>query len=327
MTSTTAPPAIALRAVTKSFGEVHAVRDVDLQVGQGEVVAYLGPNGAGKTTTIDMVLGLSQPSSGSVSVFGMSPREAIDRGLVSAVLQTGGLLPDLTVLETIRYTAALFPAPLAVDEVLQRAGIAQLADRKVGKCSGGEQQRVRFAMALVSDPELIILDEPTAGMDVAGRRTFWENIRADAGRGRTVVFATHYLDEADAYADRVVLLRKGEIVADGTAAEVRALGTGRTVRATWPGVDESALAGIPQAESVELRGEQILVQTGDSDTVARHLLNHTPARDLEIIARGLEDAFVALTGDQVVPPDPAATEPTATTTTTTTTTSTTRSLR
>ena len=304
MTSTTAPPAIALRAVTKSFGEVHAVRGVDLQVGQGEVVAYLGPNGAGKTTTIDMVLGLSQPSSGSVSVFGMAPREAIDRGLVSAVLQTGGLLPDLTVRETIRYTAALFPAPLAVDEVIERAGIAELADRKVGKCSGGEQQRVRFAMALVSDPELIILDEPTAGMDVAGRRTFWENIRADAGRGRTVVFATHYLDEADAYADRVVLLRKGEIVADGTAAEVRALGTGRTVRATWPGVDESTLAGIPQAQSVEVRGEQILVHTGDSDAVARHLLNHTPARDLEILARGLEDAFVALTGDQAATLDP-----------------------
>ena len=146
----------------------------------------------------------------------------------------------------------------------------------MGKCSGGEQQRVRFAMALVSDPELIILDEPTAGMDVAGRRTFWENIRADAGRGRTVVFATHYLDEADAYADRVVLLRKGEIVADGTAAEVRALGTGRTVRATWPGADQSALAGIPHAQSVEVRGEQVLVHTGDSDAVARHLLNHTP---------------------------------------------------
>lgn len=304
MTSTTAPPAIALRAVTKSFGEVHAVRGVDLQVGQGEVVAYLGPNGAGKTTTIDMILGLTQPSSGSVSVFGMAPREAIDRGLVSAVLQTGGLLPDLTVRETIRYTAALFPAPLAVEAVLERAGIAELADRKVGKCSGGEQQRVRFAMALVSDPELIILDEPTAGMDVAGRRTFWENIRADAGRGRTVVFATHYLDEADAYADRVVLLRKGEIVADGTAAEVRALGTGRTVRATWPGVDESTLAGIPQAQSVEVRGEQILVHTGDSDAVARHLLNHTPARDLEILARGLEDAFVALTGDQAATLDP-----------------------
>ena len=315
MTSTTAPPAIALRAVTKSFGEVHAVRGVDLQVGQGEVVAYLGPNGAGKTTTIDMILGLTQPSSGSVSVFGMAPREAIDRGLVSAVLQTGGLLPDLTVRETIRYTAALFPAPLAVEAVLERAGIAELADRKVGKCSGGEQQRVRFAMALVSDPELIILDEPTAGMDVAGRRTFWENIRADAGRGRTVVFATHYLDEADAYADRVVLLRKGEIVADGTAAEVRALGTGRTVRATWPGVDESTLAGIPHAQSVEVRGEQILVHTGDSDAVARHLLNHTPARDLEILARGLEDAFVALTGDQAAEPDRVASTPSPTATT------------
>ena len=138
MTSTTAPPAIALRAVTKSFGEVHAVRGVDLQVGQGEVVAYLGPNGAGKTTTIDMILGLTQPSSGSVSVFGMAPREAPGYSSIAGLVLTGGLLPDLTVRETIRYTAALFPAPLAVEAVLERAGIAELADRKVGKCSGGE---------------------------------------------------------------------------------------------------------------------------------------------------------------------------------------------
>ena len=189
-------PAVRLAGVTKDFAQdgqsVHAVRGIDLELAQGEVVAILGPNGAGKTTTIDMVLGLSQPTSGEVSVLGLQPRAAIARGLVSAVMQTGGLLKDLTVRETVRYTASLFADTEDVDTVLATAGIAGIADRKVGKCSGGEQQRLRFAMALLPDPALLLLDEPTTGMDVEGRRTFWAAIRADAARGRTVVFATHY---------------------------------------------------------------------------------------------------------------------------------------
>ena len=230
----TQPLAIDLQGLHKSFGAVEAVKGVDLNVASGEVVAFLGPNGAGKTTTIDMILGLSQPTAGQVSVFGMQPRQAISRGLVSAVMQTGGLLKDLTVEETARYTASLFTHTRPVAEVLQRAGISDIADRRVGKCSGGEQQRLRFAMALLSDPELLILDEPTTGMDVEGRRSFWGSIRHDTAEGRTVLFATHYLEEADAYADRIILLRHGQIVADGTSSEVKALAAGRTVRATWP---------------------------------------------------------------------------------------------
>src|SRR6478735_7106386 len=152
------PPAVWLRDLSKHFGHVQAVRHVDLTIEQGEVVAFLGPNGAGKTSTIDMILGLSTPSGGEVSVLGMTPQQAIRRGLVSAVMQTGGLLKDLTVGETAQYTA--------VPAALRRAGIAEIADRRVDKCSGGEQQRLRFAMALLSDPELLILDEPTTGMDV-----------------------------------------------------------------------------------------------------------------------------------------------------------------
>jgi ABC-2 type transport system ATP-binding protein len=224
------PPAIALRDLHKNFKEVRAVRGMTLSIASGEIVALLGPNGAGKTTTIDMILGLSQPSSGSVSVYGIAPRRAIDSGKVSAVLQTGGLLKDLTVEETCRYTASLFPSARPVEEVLRRAGISELASRRVGKCSGGEQQRLRFAMALLPDPELLILDEPTTGMDVEGRRGFWGSIRQDAERGRTVLFATHYLEEADAYADRIILLRHGVVVADGTSAEVKSLAAGRTVR-------------------------------------------------------------------------------------------------
>ena len=181
--------------------------------------------------------------------------------------------------------------------MLERAGIAQIASRSVGKCSGGEQQRLRFAMALIPDPELLILDEPTQGMDVEGRRDFWTAIREDAANGRTILFATHYLEEADAYADRIVLLRKGAIVADGTAAEIKSLASGRTVRATLPGAHEDTLRGIPGADTVEVRGDTILIHSADTDTVTRYLLNETSAHDLEITARGLEEAFIALTGD------------------------------
>jgi ABC-2 type transport system ATP-binding protein len=258
-------------------------------------MAFLGPNGAGKTSTIDMILGLSQPTAGEVEVFGMEPRQAIVRGLVSAVMQSGGLLKDLTVAETVRYTAALFAASRPVAEVLARAGIEPIKDRLVGKCSGGEQQRLRFALALVPDPELLILDEPTQGMDVEGRRGFWKAIHEDAAKGRTIVFATHYLEEADAYADRIVLIRTGEIVADGTAAEIKSLASGRTVRATLPGADAASLRRMPGADDVEIRGDTVLIHSSDSDVVARHLLNETAAHDLEITAHALEDAFIALT--------------------------------
>jgi ABC-2 type transport system ATP-binding protein len=276
---------------------VHAVRGIDLEIEQGEIVAFLGPNGAGKTTTIDMLLGLSRPTTGSVEVLGLPPRQAIARGLVSAVMQTGGLLKDLTVRETVAYTASLFANTQPVDAVLENAGITRLADRKVAKCSGGEQQRLRFAMALLSDPALLLLDEPTTGMDVEGRRAFWSAIRQDAEKGRTVLFATHYLEEADQYADRIVLISRGRIVADGSGSEIKALAAGRTVRATLERVDHQALLRLGGVESVEVRGETVLVHAKDTDAVARYLLTETDARDLEITARGIEDAFLALTGD------------------------------
>jgi ABC-2 type transport system ATP-binding protein len=288
--------AVDLVGVSKDFGHVHAVREVDLAIEPGEIVAFLGPNGAGKTTTIDMILGLSEPTAGQVSVLGLRPRQAIARGLVSAVMQTGGLLKDLTVRETVAYTASLFADTRPVDEVLADAGITGIADRKVGKASGGEQQRLRFAMALLSDPALLLLDEPTTGMDVEGRRTFWSTIRADAEKGRTVLFATHYLEEADQYADRIVLISRGRIVADGTGAEIKALASGRTVRATLPGADTSALAALGGVDNVEVRGDSVIVHAKDSDAVARYLLNETAARDVEIAAKGIEEAFLSLTG-------------------------------
>ena len=289
--------AVDLRNLTKRFGPVTAVNDLSLQIESGEIVAFLGPNGAGKTTTIDMLLGLARPDAGTVSVYGHSPQDAVARGEVSAVMQNSGLLKDFTVAETIQYTASLYAHARPVSEMLDRAGISGIADRRVAKCSGGEQQRLRFAMALLSDPRLLVLDEPTTGMDVEGRRDFWGAIREDAERGRTVMFATHYLDEADAYADRIVLIRQGSVVADGTTAEIKNLASGRVVRATLPDADEPSLRALGGVTNVELRGDTVLVQCSDSDVVARHLLTRTAARDLEISSKNLEAAFVALTGD------------------------------
>ena len=289
-------PAINLQSVTKTFGDVAAVRGIDLVIQPGEIVAFLGPNGAGRTTTIDMILGLSHPTSGAVEVLGMAPRQAIARGLVAAVMQSGGLLKDVTVRETIRYTASLFADAKPVSEVLETSGITEIADRLVAKCSGGEQQRLRFAMALLSDPALLLLDEPTTGMDVEGRRSFWNAIRADAERGRTVLFATHYLEEADRYADRIVLVSQGQIVADGSGSEIKALASGRTVRATVDVVDVDGVAGFPGVDSVEVRGNTVVMHTRDSDALARYLLTETDAHDIEITAAGLESAFLTLTG-------------------------------
>jgi ABC-2 type transport system ATP-binding protein len=299
-----ATPALALRGLHKEFssssGPVHAVAGIDLTIMPGEIVAFLGPNGAGKTTTIDMVLGLSAPSSGTVEVFGHSPARAIAGGQVAAVMQTGGLLRDITVAETVELTASLFGSTEPAAPYLERAGIADIADRTVAKCSGGQQQRLRFAMALVSEPDLLLLDEPTTGMDVEGRREFWSAIREDAAQGRTVVFATHYLEEADAYADRIVLVSGGRIVADGSSAEIKNLASGRTVTALFDDASDlgnaaDAVRALPATETVENRGLRLIVRTPDSDAVARLLLTTTPARDLEVTAENLEEAFVALT--------------------------------
>ena len=260
----------------------------------------MGPNGAGKSTSIDLITGLTEPDQGSVQLFGLSPREAVAQGWVSAVMQTGGLLPDLTVAESVELTAACFGVPASsVGPVMDRAGIGPIGDRLVRSCSGGQQQRLRFAMALVNDPRLLILDEPTTGLDVEARRAFWQSIHADAQSGRTVVFATHYLAEADEYADRVVLIKDGRVVADGSSAQVRGAVAGRTVRATLvasPAWVRQVLTD-PQINEITVLGDQLTVSCDDSDRVARLLLNQGLAKDLQISDHGLEEAFLRLTGD------------------------------
>jgi ABC-2 type transport system ATP-binding protein len=298
----TQQPAIRLKGLTKKFGTLTAVNDVDLTIEPGEVVALLGPNGAGKSTTIDLLLGLARPTDGSAELFGEDPRHAIVTGRVGAMLQGGALLPTTTVRESIALIHALHKHPLSVEEAMERAGVADLAKQKIASLSGGQMQRARFAVAVVSNPDLLILDEPTAAMDVAARHSFWASMREFTDRGKTVVFATHYLDEADTFADRIVILSQGRIIADGTPSEVKSVVTGRTVSfALDPSTSSGtavpeALEGLVGVTHLEQRGNRIILQSEDSDATLRALLASYPtATDIEIVSRNMDDAFMALT--------------------------------
>ena len=303
-TSNAAGAGIVLSRLSKSYGNVHAVRSVDLAIAPGETVAILGPNGAGKTTTIEMVLGLTRPDSGTVTLFGKSPAQAVAAGAVGGMLQTGALVEYLSVRELVTMVASVYPRPLPVEHAMRLAGVAEFAERRTNKLSGGQTQRVRFAIALVSNPDLFMLDEPTAAVDVEGRREFWASIRAVAAEGKTVIFATHYLEEADAYADRIVLMARGRIVADGPATEIKAKVSGRIIRATIPvagpadPADTAALAALPGVTNAERHGEAVILTCADSDLTLRALLSRFPAaRDIEVAGAGIEEAFMALTAD------------------------------
>ncbi|HEY2079996.1 MAG TPA: ABC transporter ATP-binding protein [Streptosporangiaceae bacterium] len=287
---------VVLSGLAKSYGPVRAVRHMDLVIAPGETVALLGPNGAGKTTTIDMMLGLTRPDEGTASIFGVPPAAAVRDGWVGAMLQTGSPLDHLKVRELVRMMASYYPHPLAVEEVLRVTGASDFAERWTTKLSGGQAQRVRFAAALVGDPDLLLLDEPTAGIDVEGRRDFWKAMRAVAERGKTVVFATHYLEEADAYADRIVLIARGEIVADGPATEIKAQAGARSIRATLPDVDVEALSALPGVRSAQRHGEAVLLSCTDADAALGALLAAFPGtRDIEVTGGSLEEAFLELT--------------------------------
>ena len=281
---------------------VEAVKGINVTVPKGEIVAFLGPNGAGKTTTLDMVLGLTDPTSGSITVLGQKPRQAVHAGKVSAVLQTGGLLANLKVGETVEVIAALHGVRDRVPTVMEQTGLTRLANRKVSLCSGGEQQRLRFALALLPDPDLLILDEPTAGMDPTARRDFWDVMRAETHAGRTVIFATHYLEEAQNYAERVVLIDKGVIVADQSIQELRAMAGARQVHATIGDAAAreqavSALTAMPGVHEIRREGERLVISASASDDVALALLAQHGGSDLVITQPSLESAFFALTGD------------------------------
>jgi ABC-2 type transport system ATP-binding protein len=289
---------VRLRELTKSYGDVKAVRGIDIAIAPGESVALLGPNGAGKTTAIDMLLGLARPDHGTVSIFGLSSSEAVKQGIVGGMLQTGQLIEYLSVRELISMVASLYPRALPVDEVLKLTGTDDIADRPAARLSGGQTQRVRFAVAIVGDPALLVLDEPTAALDVEARRDFWTVMRGVAASGKTVLFATHYLEEADAYSDRVILLARGRIVADGPPTEIKARVGGKTIRATLPGAELAALGSLPGVTCADVRGEAVTLSCLDADSALRALLERFPAaRDFEVLGAGLEEAFLQLTAD------------------------------
>jgi ABC-2 type transport system ATP-binding protein len=290
--------AVELRDLAKSYGNIEAVRGVSFTVERGETVALLGPNGAGKSTTIDMLLGLLPPDGGSVAVFGGTPHDAVAGGRVGAMLQTGSLIRDLTVRELVATMAALYPEPLAVDETIDIVGIRDIGDQRTQKLSGGQTQRVRFALALVTNPDLLVLDEPTVALDVESRHAFWATMRGLAGRGKTIFFATHYLEEADAYADRAILMARGQIVADGPTTEIKAKVGSRTIRATLPSTPLELLEALPGVTAADRHGESVMLTCSDSDAAIRRLLERFPeARDIEISGAGLEQAFLELTAD------------------------------
>ncbi|WSQ11636.1 ABC transporter ATP-binding protein [Streptomyces sp. NBC_01231] len=303
---TTTASVVAFDQVSKAYGAVRAVDGLTLTLRPGETVALLGPNGAGKSTTLDLLLGLKHSDSGSVRLFGATPREAIVAGRVGAMLQSGGLMDEVTVVELVRLACALHPRPYPVGDVLARAGVAQIADRKVDKLSGGQAQRVRFALATAGDSDLIVLDEPTTGMDVTTRQAFWATMREQADQGRTVLFATHYLEEADAIADRVLVLHRGRLLADGTAAEIKAKAGARRISfdVTDGPIDEAALRGLPFLTSLTVShsgsaaggGHTVRIQSSDADATVHALygLDLYP-RNLEVAGLGLEQAFVAIT--------------------------------
>ena len=293
--------AITVTDVHKAFGATQAVDGITLDIPAGQIVALLGQNGAGKTTLIDVILGLQAPDSGTTRLYGLSPKGAIRRSLVGVVHQTGALLPEYTVEQTVRVFGGAHARPLPIDQVLAEADLTHLAKRRVGKLSGGEQQRVRLALALVPDPLLLILDEPTAGMDALARRSFWELMRTQADAGRTIVFATHYLTEAQDFAERTIIVKSGRVITDAYTAEVRRMDRTRTLRMTIGEGDAPALeVALCKASgfagwTVTWGTDEVLIRGADLDDAARILLAHPTATDLEITPSTLEDVFTELT--------------------------------
>jgi len=287
--------AIHLDGVTRNFGGVPAVRGIDLTIARGETIALLGPNGAGKSTTIAMILGLLAPDAGRVTVYGQTPDAAMRAGRVGSMLQDAGFVANATVRELVELARALYPKPLPTKDILATAGLTELPGRRLDKLSGGEGQRARFAFALAGDPDLLLLDEPTAAMDVASRQAFWAAMRRYADAGHTVLFATHYLAEADEYADRVVVIAAGRVVADGPAADIKKVAGGRTVSLRLDGHSPSDLAALPGVRAVELVGDRVHLRTDDADATVLTLAHGTGFRDLEVVSAGLDEAFLTLT--------------------------------
>ncbi len=285
----------SLERVSKRYGEVWALREVSLEVRPGEVVAILGPNGAGKTTTVNLMLGLLQPTRGAARLFGGDPRSAESRMRTGAMLQISGVPETLKVREHLELFSSYYPRPLALRETLHIAGLEGLENRAYGRLSGGQKQRLHFALALCGDPDLLFLDEPTVGLDAGSRRAFWQQIRRFTGRGKTVVLTTHYLEEADALADRITVMRDGEIIAEGSPAEIKSRAAGRRIRCVTR-LCKQDVSALPGVVSAARDGAALTLLVTEAEPVVRALLQRDPdLRGLEVTGAGLEEAFFALT--------------------------------
>jgi len=295
MTTKPSPIVARLTAVSKRYGAVQALDGLDLEVRRGEVLALLGPNGAGKTTSVALLLGLLRPDTGEASLFGMDPVSRAPRERSGVMLQVSRLPEVISVREHVELFASYYPNPLPVEETLAIAGLDGLADRHYGKLSGGQQQRLKFALALAGDPEILFLDEPTVGLDVEARRDFWNAIRARVARGTTVLLTTHYLEEADALADRIVVIDRGTVIAAGSPAEIKARTAGRRIRCVTALTPER-IAQLPGVTSVTRHGAALEILTSRAEAVVFELLKQDPAlTDLEVGGVGLEQAFLNLT--------------------------------
>jgi ABC-2 type transport system ATP-binding protein len=285
----------SLEGVNKNYGDVRALRGVEFRVRAGEVVALLGPNGAGKTTAVKLLLGLMQPNSGRVRVFGGDPTNPENRMRTGAMLQVGRVPETLRVCEHIDLFSSYYEKPMPSAEVLAAAGLEKLSDRKFGDLSGGQRQRVLFALAICGDPDLLFLDEPTVGLDVEARRLLWDEIRRMVARGKTVLLTTHYLQEADALADRVAVINQGEIIAQGTPAEIKAKTSGKRIRCITS-LSVASLRQISGVTDVKEDREAVEIHAVEAESVVRELLvRDAQLSGLEITSAGLEEAFLALT--------------------------------
>jgi ABC-2 type transport system ATP-binding protein len=290
-------PIATFDGVTRRYGHVTAVDGLWLQIQRGQTVALLGPNGAGKTTTVELLLGLASPDAGVIGLFGGPPADAVAAGRVGAMLQDAGLPPGARVAELIGLVRSLYRDPLPLQDTLRLTDLEPLAQRQVQRLSGGQRQRVRLALALAGNPELLILDEPTAALDVDARRTFWEQVRGYVSAGRTVLFATHRLEEADAVADRVVVIAGGRLLADGTPDQVKAQAAGRsTISVAADGLSRHLLENLPAVETVRQDRGRVTLSTSDPDATIRALLHQAPhVQGLEVTRAGMEEAFLQLT--------------------------------
>jgi ABC-2 type transport system ATP-binding protein len=285
--------------LAKSYGPTVALAGLDLHVAVGETVALLGPNGAGKTTTIGLLLGLLSPGAGQVQVYGRPASQAVADGLVGAMLQDAGLMSGVRVGELLAAVRGLYPRPLPLDELAGLAGLGPLLGRRADRLSGGQAQRVRFALAIAGDPLLLVLDEPTAAMDVQARRNFWRQIHVFAGRGRTVLFATHYLREADDAADRVVVIAGGRKIADGPPAAIKASFGDQQVRFILRQGSPALLAALDGVHTVEHDHSRVTLHSADPDATVSSLVRSGLAwSGLEVGGPDLETSFLRLLGDQ-----------------------------